>query len=132
MRVGLQGFAKSRAFKAFSRYHGHYWWFFGASVLAHLTMAIAHTGLPAAGALDAGIHWIILGLGAFGAISLLSLFASCRLYPRLLGHSVQGLSVSGKGYRSFFVLHQYFWLAFALLLSGHFLAGYLHVGIWPT
>ena len=62
-RLGAKDPARNKAYRAFNRYHLYYWWFFGVAVLAHVMMATFHTGLPKAGDPDAGIHWVILGLG---------------------------------------------------------------------
>lgn len=122
---------KSKAYQLFSRYHSYYWFIFGAALVAHLMMAIFHTGLPQAGDADAGVHWIILILGFVGMLSTVVLFTTCKISPRLLAPATPKLSLKNNVYRTVFQYHSYYWLAFALSIAGHFVVGYLHAGIWP-
>ncbi len=131
-RLGAKYPSQNRAYRAFNRYHLYYWWFFGVAVLAHVMMATFHTGLPEAGDPDSGVHWAILALGLTSGISSLGVFGSCRVLPRLLAPKLPGLSLANSSYRSFFGYHAYYWLVLALLVAGHFMAVYLHAGVWPA
>jgi hypothetical protein len=123
--------ARSHGFMTFFRYHTYYWWLFGAFLLAHVMIGTFHTASQFGGA-DAVSHGIIVGLGLFGAVSGVALFSSCRIYPRLMAHTLSRQSFASRTYQVFFSRHSYYWAAFALLIAGHFLAGFLHAGIWPV
>jgi hypothetical protein len=129
--LGVNDPSQNRVYRRFNRYHVYYWWFFGVAVLAHVLMATFHTGWPKAGDPDAGVHWMILILGTASGIASASLFGSCRISPRLLAPAVPKISLGNEAYRSFFGYHSFYWLALILVFAGHFLAGYLHAGIWP-
>lgn len=129
--MGVRNPVHSRLYQAFNKFHLYYWWFFGIFVLAHLMMAVIHTGLPKAGDPDAGVHWIILGLGLASMFSGITLFFSCRVSPRLFSPKIPSLSLSNKAYRSFFKYHAYYWIIFMLLVAAHFAVVYVHAGIWP-
>ena len=131
MRLGIKTPMRNAVFLSFYRYHTYYWWFFGVAALSHFMMATFHTGLPQPGDPDAGIHWLILALGMASAVSGLTLFSSCRAYPRLMSPAVPKLSFQSATYRMFFRYHSYYWWVFGLLVAAHFVASYLHAGIWP-
>jgi hypothetical protein len=122
---------QNRAYQLFSRYHSYYWFIFGFALVAHLMMAIFHTGLPQAGDQDAGAHWAILILGFCGMLSAAVLFTTCKISPRLIAPVAPKLSLKNKAYRTVYQYHSYYWLTFALLIAGHFAISFLHAGIWP-
>jgi len=122
---------KSPVFQAFYQRHLYYWWAFGVAVVSHFLMAVLHTGLPQRGDPDAGVHWVILGIGFAGAVASAALFSSCRVYPRLVGRALKGFNTAGKAYRSLFKYHSYYWWVFAALVGVHFAVGFIHAGIWP-
>jgi hypothetical protein len=130
-QAGLASITRSHAYQTLGRYHLYYWWFFGVTVLAHLMMAVFHTGLPVAGDRDTGIHWTILAAGLASGISGTTLFLSCRVSPRLLSPALPQLTQANKLFGAFFRKHSYYWLALGVLLITHVLAAYLHVGFWP-
>ena len=121
---------QNKAYQSFSHFHSYYWFIFGVALLAHLMMAVFHTGLPQAGDPDAGIHWTILILGFVGMLSTTVLFTTCRISPRLLAPESPALSLKNKIYRKVFKYHSYYWVAFVVLIAGHFAASYVHAGIW--
>lgn len=131
VRLGANDPSQNRFYRRFNRYHLYYWWSFGVAVLAHIMMGVFHTGLPKAGDPDAGVHWMILVLGLASGTTSVALFGSCRISPRLLAPAVHGISLRNKTYRSFFGYHSFYWLALVLAVAAHFLATYLHAGIWP-
>lgn len=129
-RAGLRAVPRSRAFQAFYRRHGAYWFIFGGLLAAHLTMAVVHTGLPQAGDPDAPRHWTILLAGVSAGAVAASSFASCRLLPRLLSGRELDPAKSG-GYRRFTHFHGYYWAIFVAVAVTHFAVAYSHAGIWP-
>jgi hypothetical protein len=132
VRLGVKNPAQNRAYRALGKYHMYYWWFFGVSVLSHVIMATFHTGLPQANDPDAAAHWTVWLLGLASAFSGAALFSSCRISPRLLAPTIPTLSLTNKVYRSFFGRHAFYWLALALFVAAHFIASYLHAGLWPA
>jgi hypothetical protein len=122
---------ENRAYQLFSSYHSYYWFIFGVALMSHLMMAVFHTGLPKTGDPDGGVHWAILILGFCGMLSAAILFTTCKISPRLIAPSVPRLSLKSQAYRAFYKYHSYYWLAFTLLIAGHFVISYLHAGIWP-
>ena len=130
-QAGTMRGLRSRAYQTFSGYHVYYWWFFGVCVTSHVMMASFHTGLPQPGDPDAGAHWLILSLGAVGALSVLAVLFSCRLSRRLLAPTVSALSFASKPYRSFFKYHSHYWWILVVLVAAHFATSYLHAGVWP-
>ena len=130
-KFGIKTLARSKTYQKFNKYHMFYWWFFGVAVLAHVLMAILHTGLPKPGDPDAWIHWIILILGFGSALSGVALFLSCRISPRLFARTIPKLSLTNKTYAAFFKYHSYYWWIFTIFVIAHFVVVYLHAGIWP-
>jgi hypothetical protein len=130
-RLGLKGLAQNKAYMSFNKFHVFYWWEFGVIAVAHVTLALFHTGLPQAGDPDAWVHWRILIFGLVSAFSGATLFSSCRVVPRLFSRATPGLSLKNKSYASYFSSHSYIWVLFLGLAAAHFLFGYLHAGIWP-
>jgi hypothetical protein len=130
-RLGLKNPTQIKGYSSFYKYHLYYWWAFGVSILAHLMVATLHTGLPEAGDPDAGVHWIILGLGLFSGVAAIALFFSCRVIPRLVAMAVRINPFNNSFYRAYNKYHVYYWLVLAGLVAAHFIAGYSHSGIWP-
>ena len=120
-----------RGYSVFYRFHLYYWWAFGVVLLAHLLVAVLHTGLPQAGDPDAGIHWEILGLGFFSAVSAAVAFSSCRVLPRLVAMAAPRSPLNNIAYRVFSRYHSYYWLVIGALVASHFAIAYWHAGIWP-
>ncbi len=131
-RLGLQNPAHIKGYSFFYRYHLYYWWTFGVLLLAHVMVGTLHTGLPRIGDPDEGLHWAILGLGLFSAVSSISVFCSCRIMPRLMFLARRGKSGDNSGYRAFSRFHTYFWLFLACLVGAHFAFSYYHAGVWPS
>ena len=129
--LGVKNLLKSKGYQTFSKYHSVYWWLFGVAIVSHVFIAIGHTGFPQIGDPDAGAHWIILIPGFVGALSSLTIFSSCRAFPRLIAPTTSRFSLTGKTYRTFFKYHAYYWLVLWALITLHFTAGYLHAGLWP-
>jgi cytochrome b561 len=129
--LGLKNLTQTRGYSVFFRYHLYYWWTFGVLLVAHLMVAVLHTGLPQAGDPDANVHWTILGLGLFSAISGLVVFSSCRVLPRLLGMALPRKRLNNLALSPFFKYHSFLWLILAALAISHFLVGLNHSGIWP-
>lgn len=130
-RLGWKDLAHNRIYAAFSRFHLYYWWAFGVLMVAHLLIAVIHTGLPESGDPDAAVHWWTLGLGLFSALTAVVVFSSCRVMPRLINMANQAKPLNNRVYRSFFQLHSYYWLVLALLAAAHFGVTFSHIGIWP-
>jgi hypothetical protein len=128
--LGLSSPLNNPVYRAFYQYHTFYWWALGIILLSHIVMAISHTGLPQAGDSDANVHWAILSLGLVSAVLVLTVFSSCRVYSRIKRMLMPGQPDSGR-FRAFFKYHSYYWLIFLLLVVGHFVAGFIHAGIWP-
>jgi hypothetical protein len=130
--LGVNNLLKNKGYLAFYKYHSIFWWLFGVALASHIFMAIGHTGLPQAGDPDAGSHWLILIPGFFGALFSLSIFSSCRIFPKLITPGSTGQTLSNTFYRVFFKYHVYYWLAFGLLIIFHFFSGFSHSGLWPS
>ncbi len=128
---GLKFSSENKVYRAFNKFHLWYWWLFGVSLVAHIMMAVFHTGLPQAGDPDAGTHWTILALGLSAGILTGVLFASCRFFPRLLTPKKPGSLLKNVTYNMFYRYHNYYWLLLLLVVAGHFTLSYLHAGIWP-
>lgn len=132
VRLGISGTNKSQIHLKFNKYHMYYWWFFGVSALAHVMMGTFHTGLPQSNDPDAGVHWMVIVLGLASAFSGAALFSSCRISPRLLAPTIPTFSLTNKVYSSFFRRHSNYWVVLALFVAAHFIASYLHTGLWPA
>lgn len=130
-RLGIQNPMHSKGYALFYRYHLYYWWAFGVALVAHFMVAVLHTGLPQSDDPDANIHWIILGLGLFSAISAVGLFSSCRILPRLAAMAKNNNPLDNMVFRVFFKYHSYYWFILAMLVAAHFGVSYWHAGIWP-
>ena len=99
-------------------------------MVAHLLVAVVHTGLPQTGDPDAPVHWWILGLGLFSALSAIGIFFSCRIIPKLM--TMAGAKNNdNKISNAFFKGHAYYWMVLGLLALSHFLVAFNHAGIWP-
>jgi hypothetical protein len=131
-RLGIKNLPQNRVYAAFNRLHLYYWWAFGVLVIAHLMVAVLHTGLPAADDPEAGIHWWILGLGLFSLLAAGVVFFSCRVIPKLASLGRPKSPLDNSGYRVFYQSHAYYWLILGLLAAAHFAVGFSHSGIWPT
>jgi len=131
-RLHLEKFLGSKAYQSFYRYHATYWWLFGVLLLAHIMIAVMHTGLPQAGDPDASIHWAILLLGLGGAMTAVTILASCRIVPRLLAPVTPSKPFSNAAFRAFFGYHAYYWGLAILLVAVHFVLGYIHASVWPA
>ncbi len=129
-RAGLNGLTRSTPFQWFYRRHGAYWFIFAGLLVAHLTMAIVHTGLPQADDPDAPLHWATLLAGLSAGVVAASSFASCRLLPRLLTGRALDPAKTG-GYHRFLRFHGYYWWVFLAIAAAHFALAYWHAGIWP-
>ncbi len=129
--LGLKNPTQIKGYSAFYKYHLYYWWAFGVSLVAHFMVATLHTGLPQAGDPDAGVHWIILGLGLFSGVSASSLFFSCRVLPRLVAMATPKKPFNNPLYRAYNKYHSYYWVILALLATAHFIVSYNHTGVWP-
>jgi hypothetical protein len=130
-RFGVKNLLNQKGYLAFYKFHSIFWWLFGVSLVSHVFMAVGHTGLPEAGDPDAFSHWIILIPGFFGALFSLSIFSSCRIFPRLVSPAKPGRTLNNPIFKIFYKYHVYYWLAFGLLILSHFLAGFSHTGLWP-
>jgi cytochrome b561 len=130
-RLGVKDITQNRPYAWFYKWHLYYWWSFGVFVVAHLMVAVVHTGLPQAGDPDAPVHWWILGLGLFSALSGILIFFSCRIMPRLMTMLRSSNPLERPSYRSFTRGHSYYWASMGLLVLGHFLVAFNHAGIWP-
>jgi len=129
-RLGFKNLPQNRVYMSFYKFHIYYWWAFGVFMVAHLLVAVVHTGLPQAGDPDAPVHWWILGLGLFSAISAIAVFFSCRIIPKLM--TLAGVNnKENKISNAFFQRHAYYWIVLALLALSHFLVAFNHAGIWP-
>lgn len=122
----------NKTYRSFYRYHSYYWWLLGVFLVAHVFVAIFHTGLPQAGDPDAGIHWIILGFGTVSGLSALVQFSSCRICIRWLSRLKPEISLKNRSFNLFLKYHSYYWLVFSILVASHFAFGYYHAGIWPV
>lgn len=121
---------KIGAYQSFYKYHSYYWWVFGVSIVAHITTAVSHTGLPAFGDPDALTHLTILLVGFGGVLSNLVVFFSCRICTRLLAPFMPKSTFQSETYKLFFKYHSYIWWVFGALVAGHITAAFLHVGLW--
>jgi hypothetical protein len=130
-RLGIKNPTQIKGYSSFYKHHLYYWWAFGISLVAHIMVSTLHTGLPQGGDPDAGIHWVILGLGLFSGASTSSLFFSCRVLPRLLVMATPKQPFNNIFYRAFYKYHAYYWLLPALLVAAHLVAAYSHGGVWP-
>jgi hypothetical protein len=130
-RLGVPSPTRVRGYALFYRYHLYYWWAFGVLLVAHLLVAVLHTGLPQSSDPDAGVHWRILGLGLFSGISAAVSFSSCRVLPRLAAMATPRSPLNNIAYRIFFNYHSYYWLIVGVLVALHFVFAYRHAGIWP-
>ncbi len=131
MRLHLGNPLSNKGYLGFYRYHLFYWWIFGVALVSHFMMGVIHTGLPAAVDVDAYIHWIILVFGFMTALSSLTIFSTCRVYPRLLAPDNK-YALSNRVYRTIYRSHSYYWIGFIVLFSAHFATSYIHAGMWPT
>jgi hypothetical protein len=131
-RLGVKDPISFKGYATFYQYHVYYWWAFGILLVAHLMMAVIHTGLPQAGDPDAGVHWRILGMGFFSAVSGVVLFSSCRILPRLVTLATRKNPFHNFAYAAFFQKHSYFWSVMALLVAGHLIFSIIHTGVWPA
>jgi hypothetical protein len=120
-----------KLYKSFYKYHLYYWWALGVALLAHLMLAVLHTGLPQSGDPDAGIHWAILGFGVAGSISALVLFSSCRIVPRLLAMAGTADPFQSHVFKSAYKYHTYYWAILGMVVLTHFGIALAHAGIWP-
>jgi hypothetical protein len=130
-RLGIKDFTHNRIYAPFYKLHLYYWWSFGVLVVAHLMVAVVHTGLPQAGDPDAPVHWWILGLGLFSAMSAIGVFFSCRIMPRLVTMARSSDPFNSHSYRTFFRGHSFYWISLGLLAAAHFLVAFSHIGVWP-
>ena len=128
---GWKNPGENRVYRAFNRHHLLYWWLFGVVLLAHVMMAVFHTGLPKAGDPGAWVHWVILILGFFSALAAMSLFVSCRFSPRLFTAGRPKSFFENVTYKLLYRFHNYYWLLLLGLVAAHFTIGFLHAGIWP-
>ena len=130
-RAGIRNLPNHKGYQTFYKYHTVIWWLFGVSLISHVFMAVGHIGLPQADDPDAASHWLIIVPGFGGALFSLSIFSSCRIFPRLISIASSRLILNNLTYRLFFKYHTYFWLAFGMFIAAHFTAGYWHAGVWP-
>jgi len=130
-RTGIKNIAKNRVYHFVARYHATYWWILGVALVSHIIMGVGHTGLPARGDPDAGVHWTILGLG-FGALTgATATFFSCKISPRLFTTRRSQSLLANDKYMNFYRLHSYYWWVLLLFAAAHFAVVFHHVGIWP-
>ncbi len=130
--IGIKDPVAHRSYAAFYRYHIYYWWSFGVILVAHLMMAVIHTGLPQANEPDASVHWRILGLGLLSAVAGVVIFSSCRVLPRIIIMATRKNPVHNVAYTAFFQKHSYYWGILAFLVLGHLWLSISHAGFWPT
>ncbi len=130
-KLGFKDPVRAGWYGPFYKYHLYYWWGLGIALVAHLMVALVHTGLPQAGDPDAGVHWAILGLGLLSAISTSVVFFSCRVMPRLVAMATRGEPWNSTRYRTYNHYHAYYWLMAGFLVAGHFAASFSHAGLWP-
>jgi hypothetical protein len=128
---GFKNIPENKIYASFYQYHLYYWWAFGVALVAHLMVAVIHTGLPQADDPDAGIHWVILGFGLLSALTALTLFLSCRVLSKLLAMAGRKKLTDTMAFRAFYQSHAYFWGVLAILAAAHFGFAFNHAGIWP-
>lgn len=129
--IGLKKVAESRAYRTFCRPHSSYWAVFGVAVVAHLLMAVSHTGLwPASGDPDARTHQMILLLALATALSVLSVVSSCRIFPGLMIRVVSKSPLANRRFKSFYGLHSLLLLLFLGVAAAHATEGVLHAGLF--
>ena len=79
-RLRMKNHTQIKIYAFFNKYHLYYWWAFGILLVAHFMVGVLHTGLPQANDPDANVHWFILGLGFFSAVTASSLFFLAGFY----------------------------------------------------
>ena len=127
----LQDPMKLKAFQAFYKYHGYYWWLFLLALFLHLTTALFHVELPTPGDPDALIHWVILGFAIIALVSLVIVLVSCRSFAGLMGFFIGKNSLNIRSYKGFYRYHSLYWWLFVIAVIGHLSASYVHIGFWP-
>jgi hypothetical protein len=130
-RLGSKNPLASKAYQSFFRYHSLYWETFFIFLVAHLSLAFAHTGIPQNGDPDAPVHWTILSLGLTATTTTGLIFSSCRISNNLLIKSFKSLKSPQKNYRVFYAFHGYYWFVALAVIAAHFFFAHSHVGFWP-
>lgn len=122
---------KSKSYRVFFKYHAHYWWILGVAVVAHAMMSISHTGIPLPGNpdSDANIHRIILLFALASALSIITVFFSCRIYSKFLASLRPKDSFISTGYTSLYKYHSYLWLVFLGAVAAHMTVAIIHTGL---
>jgi hypothetical protein len=131
-RLGWHRPTENRAYKAFYRYHGYYWWGFWFVFLLHALVGLMHgLSVPSSIDPDAYLHVPILwlGVGSFGLAAVV--LASCRSPVAVIDLFRTRPSLASRAYRLYYRYHSYYWILLWLAVAGHFAVGYYHSGIWP-
>ncbi len=130
-KLGVKHVMENKTYKKFYQFHGYYWSAFLLALSAHLIAAFIHTGLPARGDPDAGMHWIILSFGFSAFIFTGTVLTSCRSMVSFIKNIFTRNPLNNGGFGSFYHFHSLYWWALIALVAGHFTAAYLHIGFWP-
>jgi len=127
----IQNPLSNKAYRAFYQFHSYYWWAFVSLLVIHLSLAIAHTGIPKAGDPDAPVHWYILSFGFGSALFTFFTLSSCRISNDFISGLFKNENQLQAGYKKFKGYHAYLWLIFLLVFAVHFFFAHQHVGFWP-
>ena len=128
---GLKNPIEARWYRPFYKYNGYYWWVFLLGLALHLLTSIMHTAIPTAGDPDAQIHWIILSFAFVSLILTAVALSSCRSMASFLGLFMEKGPMAHIFYQSFYRYHSYYWVVLISAIAGHFIAAFVHTGIWP-
>jgi hypothetical protein len=100
--------------------------------ISNSAISLKTTAIPTAGDPDAAIHWIILSF-AFGSfLTVGAVLFSCRSLVNTINLFTGKNLVSNKIYLPFYKYHSFYWMILITAIIGHFIAAYLHIGLWPT
>lgn len=131
-RLGLKNFTETKWYRVFFKYHGYAWPVFLFFLTLHLLTALMHTAIPTAGDPDAAIHWIILSFASGSFFFVGAVLFSCRSLVNTINLFTGKNLVSNKIYLPFYRYHSFYWIILIAAIVGHFIAAYVHVGLWPT
>lgn len=128
-RIGF--LTRTRAYQAAYRWHSLLWFAFAWFLLVHVALGILHTEWPNPADSDFVQHLWILIFAVLVFISVILVFSNCRSFSSTLSF-FRGSNVIAGLYGRYYRIHSFFWVLLLVALAGHLIAGYLHIGFWPT
>ena len=107
----------------FYKLHSSLWIAFGIALATHLTIAssLAISGTSFEG--NPSQRYIVLWLGIAIFVTALSLFLSCRLYPKIAKALTGKSPMSSKWFGAYFKTHTYQWVILISLILLHLSLG---------